>query len=75
VLTRAAIRIAHECTLAARSSRRQPSLPSRLFSAENIKAVTPSLLAACTLACAFGHDTDRQPRTILPHAPDTVPAP
>ena len=62
---------AHECTLAARSSRRQPTRP---FCAEYIKAVTPSLLTASTLACTLRHDrpSTAQPPYRIP--PDTAPA-
>jgi len=58
VLTRAVILIAHECTLAARSWRRQPWWP---VLADLIKAVKPSLLAASTLACALRHERPSAP--------------
>ena len=47
--SRAVIRSAHECTLAASSWRRQPSWP---LCADHSKAVKPFLSAASMLACA-----------------------
>ena len=58
---RARIRMERERTLASSSWRRQPSRPN---TADSIKAVLPSLSAACTLACAFRH-----------HASETVSCP